>query len=152
MLLYQGSYIEVGVYHIFIPSRLRLTIIRAACYKISMEKEPVKYFQWEPGRQNKDGTVGYEKMRLWQLFNRTDGYFLRYQPGYELPPHRDPVKDHRHFRLNIILRGDGAFYAEKTLVNLWNRVVLFRPDQATHGVHAGKKPRTVFSVGLVLKA
>lgn len=58
-------------------------------------------WRWEHGRQG----TGYQKMLLiacpWPL--AFDLYLLKYPVGTKIPPHRDPVKGRRHYRLNIEL-------------------------------------------------
>ncbi|HCK33393.1 MAG: hypothetical protein CMH32_01230 [Micavibrio sp.] len=102
-------------------------------------------WRWEKGRQG----GGYEKLKLFQIFNRADCYLLRYPEGFELPPHKDPVEHGRHFRLNIVLAGIGRFYAEKCLFD-FGPIKFFRPDKYEHGVEKVTKPRLVFSFGFVI--
>jgi len=73
-------------------------------------------FRWQKGRQG----TGYDKMLLltlrWPL--RFDSYLIRYPEGSEIPPHRDPVQQGRHYRLNIILKppkSGGEFICAKPL-------------------------------------
>lgn len=94
-------------------------------------------FNWEPGRQG----TGYEKLKLfnrWKFFSRFkwDLYLLRYPVGSGIPKHRDPVPDHKHYRLNIYLwnavsggvpEHDGAIASNRFFT-------LFRPDLHLHSV------------------
>lgn len=110
-------------------------------------------FNWEPGRQG----TGYEKLKLfnrWKFFSRFkwDLYLLRYPVGSAIPRHRDPVPDHRHYRLNIYLwnaaaggapEHDGAFITNRFFT-------FFRPDLYTHSVaEVTQGTRYVLSFGFV---
>lgn len=109
-------------------------------------------FKWEPGRQG----TGYEKLKIWERWRffaryKWDIYLLRYKVGSGIPRHKDPVPNHRHWRLNIYIRDakagghplhDGVIYS-----NRW--FTLFRPDLYVHSVTtvtAGT--RYVLSLGL----
>jgi hypothetical protein len=120
-------------------------------------------FKWMLGRQNKvDGTPGYFKMKLaevaWpRVFSRKrsatnrggfDVYLLKYEPGFFLPLHTDPVPSPlRHYRLNIVFSGAGVFECDKTIFNIFNRVILFRPDLHAHSMQNGGKIRRILSIG-----
>ena len=64
-------------------------------------------------------------------------YWVRYPTGHSVLEHIDPMPGGRYFKFNILVtkatRG-GVFQAQKTLINVINRVVLFRPDKAAHSV------------------
>lgn len=106
---------------------------------------------WEPGRQG----TGYEKLQLinrWKYFSRFkwDLYLLRYPVGSGIPPHRDPLPDHKHYRLNIYLwnaKYGGVPEHDQTIIS--NRFfTLFRPDLYTHSVsNVVKGTRYVLSFG-----
>lgn len=94
-------------------------------------------FNWEPGRQG----TGYEKLKLfnrWKFFSRFkwDLYLLRYPVGSGIPKHRDPVPDHKHYRLNIYLwNAVGGGVPEHDGAILSNRFfTFFRPDLHLHSV------------------
>lgn len=93
--------------------------------------------QWEVGRQG----TGYFKLKLPE--NRRllpfDLYLLKYPEGAYISEHTDPVKEKKHYRLNIELmqavggvfwrKGrDGRFHTE------FGRVHFFRPDIEPHGL------------------
>ncbi len=107
---------------------------------------------WQRGRQG----TGYDKVLLfsgrWPI--GFDGYLIRYPVGSQIPPHKDPVRSGRHYRLNIIVwrspRG-GEFICENPILSL-PRIKLFRPDISKHSVTAVEGgPRYVLSIGWVLK-
>jgi hypothetical protein len=107
-------------------------------------------FRWQRGRQE----TGYDKMLLVlsPFPVPFDWYLLRFPEGSEIPPHIDPVKKGRHFRLNIILRKarkGGEFQCNAPIWN-YKRVKLFRPDQSLHSVtRVEKGSRLVFSIGWI---
>lgn len=110
-----------------------------------LEKWPV--FHWEPGRQG----GSYTKLKLWSRAGSrwgTDGWLIKYQPHYQMPTHTDPVEG-QHWRLNIVVRGQGKFQCEQTIFQFGHRLVLFRPDLYPHSMINGPKIRTVLSIGWV---
>lgn len=88
---------------------------------------------WQPGRQNS----GYD---LLTIVNDPhipfDFHIIRYKVGARIPPHIDPVKDGRHFRLNIVLKKAkyGGTFVCLAGRNWWKRVHFFRPDIMYHSV------------------
>jgi hypothetical protein len=109
----------------------------------------MKLFSWTEGRQEE---TKYQKYPF--IFCRfgnvgVDGYLLKYAPHTVLKPHRDPV-DGRHYRLNIELLGKGKFTSEHVIVNLFNKIFLFRPDLSTHSVVNYEDTRYVLSFGLAV--
>lgn len=91
-------------------------------------------WRWQRGRQNS----GYDKMLLatgrWPL--PFDGYLIRYPEGSAIPPHTDPVKQGRHYRLNIVLKASprgGEFVCRQAIFST-RRIKLFRPDACEHSV------------------
>lgn len=103
------------------------------------------WLKWEHGRQG----GGYRKLKLFQILKRLDGYIIDYPEGFELPTHTDPTPHGKHYRLNIILTGEGEFYSEGALID-WPRIKLFRPDIHKHGVRDITKRRRVLSFGVVI--
>ncbi len=105
-------------------------------------------FRWRRGRQG----TGYDKMLLltapWPI--PFDTYLLRYPEGTEIPPHRDPVENRRHYRLNIVLkspRSGGEFVCAAPIFES-RRIKFFRPDQCEHSVtRVVGGSRYVFSLG-----
>jgi len=78
-----------------------------------------------------------------------DCYILKYPPNTSLPRHKDPVKNGRHWRLNITLKGKSTFYlfTEKGLKRFY-RFCLFRPDIQEHWVQSYEKGCLKLSIGL----
>ena len=108
-------------------------------------------FRWQRGRQG----TGYDKMLLltagWPL--PFDSYLIRYPEGSEVPPHTDPVKSGRHYRLNVILKSpaSGGEFVCATPLYTSKRVKLFRPDACEHSVtRVVGGSRYVLSLGWVL--
>ena len=101
---------------------------------------------WEEGRQG----TGYLKKKLFQT-NSTDCWLIKYPPNSYIPPHTDKVDNKKHYRLNIVLSGNGTFETQKVIFNFFNRVIFFRPDVNEHSMKNGEKTRLVFSFGFVRK-
>lgn len=100
--------------------------------------------KWEDGRQN----ANYKKLRLFQ-FKHMDCYLIKYLPGCKLPVHTDVVEGYRHYRINILLKGEDCFQG-KTIFKLW-RFMLFRPDIEPHGTGLITSERLLLSIGRVKK-
>ncbi len=101
------------------------------------------------GRQG----TGYFKKALFEVELGSwgfDGWLLWYPVGAHIPPHTDPVKGKKHWRLNIVLRNadqGGEFHTDGLIKNL-PRITLFRPDLARHGVtKVTRGARHVLSLG-----
>lgn len=99
---------------------------------------------WKQGRQG----GGYKKLLLFKT-HRMDCWLLKYEPHFEMPEHIDEVRNKKHYRLNIELWGKGEFKCEKTIFNLFGKIILFRPDLYKHSVTNGLSNRYVFSLGWV---
>lgn len=104
-----------------------------------------KELVWEDGRQG----TGYQKMTLFS-FSQLDCHLIRYPHASYIPPHRDVNEGYKTYRLNIKLKGEQDFYSESVVFQL-GRVVLFRPDIATHYVPTVTDERLVFSIGACFK-
>lgn len=109
-------------------------------------------FRWQRGRQDS----GYDKMLLltaaWPL--PFDSYLIRYPAGAEIPPHVDPVKAGRHYRLNVVLKASpaGGEFVCANPIYASKRIKLFRPDACEHSVtRVEGGSRYVFSLGWVLR-
>jgi len=104
------------------------------------------WLKWIQGRQG----TRYQKKMLLRFgipgFLGMDAYILKFEPKCLLPEHVDKVKRGRHFRLNIIYKGEGKFDCNKTIIRT-KRVVLFRPDKHTHSMENGDSERKVLSIG-----
>lgn len=69
-------------------------------------------WQWVKGRQEQ---TEYYKFTLWffKIWKfGFDAYLLKYKAFTNLPIHTDPVKNGKHWRLNINLKGNSLFYIE----------------------------------------
>lgn len=106
--------------------------------------------RWQGGRQR----GGYQKLLIliarWPL--PFDVYLLRFPEGSEIAPHRDPVAQGQHFRLNLILksarRGGDFICAEPIYAS--KRIKLFRPDACEHRVtRVEQGTRYLLSIGWV---
>lgn len=80
-----------------------------------------------------------EKVKNRVLFQsrRLSVYLVHYSAGHAIVPHVDMVAEGRLYKLNCILvkpRAGGEFHCEKTIFNLFGRIVLFRPDLYQHRV------------------
>ena len=108
-------------------------------------------FRWQRGRQGTD----YDKMQLltarWPL--PFDSYLIRYPGDSEIPPHTDPVKAGRHYRLNLVPKSpeSGGEFVCATPIYASKRIKLFRPDACEHSVtRVVGGSRYVLSLGWVL--
>jgi hypothetical protein len=99
-------------------------------------------FNWIPGRQSEQ----YEKLKIFSFWF-LDCYLIRYQAGFQLPIHTDPVENKKHYRLNIVLRGENAYVGN--YIFKFYRIVCFRSD-LPHGTKIITKPRLILSFGWVI--
>src|SRR5690242_12724628 len=67
------------------------------------EKIMTDLFKWVGGRQCKE--FYYERMKIYSFW-RIDCYLIRWGAGSAVPDHKDEIKGYKHYRLNILLRGD----------------------------------------------
>ena len=110
-----------------------------------------RWLRWEAGRQN----TGYDKLLLVAnpFLIPFDCYLLRFPEGTQIPPHRDPVKSGRHFRLNLIVkrsRSGGEFVCTDPIFET-HRVKFFPSDLCIHSVtRVVGGSRYVLSIGSVL--
>lgn len=79
------------------------------------------------------------KVRNRVLFHsrRLGIYLVHYSAGHAIMPHVDMVAEGRLYKLNCVVvkpRAGGEFWCEKTIFNLFGRIVLFRPDLYQHRV------------------
>ncbi|MFE8073361.1 2OG-Fe(II) oxygenase [Marinobacteraceae bacterium S3BR75-40.1] len=64
-------------------------------------------------------------------------YFVRYPEGHKVVPHVDMIAGGQLYKLNCVVRQPkegGHFECERNLFNLFDRIVLFRPDLHRHSV------------------
>lgn len=109
----------------------------------------MKWWRWNLGRQN----TGYETFLFW-IFSFSDAYLLRYSEGTVIPPHTDPIKNKRHFRLNIVIwnAADGGKFHCDNMIFESKRFKFFRPDLNIHSVDPIKHgTRLVLSLGFALQ-
>lgn len=104
-------------------------------------------FKWVAGRQK--GTL-YKKMLLLQL-SFMDIYLLKYEPFTYLAPHRDTIPHKKHWRVNLVLCGNGTFVADQFKSFFFGRLIVFRSDIQAHAVINGNKKRYVLSIGFYQK-
>ena len=80
---------------------------------------------------------GKVKNRVLFQSRRLSVYLVRYSVGHRIEPHVDMVSEGRLYKLNCVLvkpRAGGEFICEKTIFNLFGRLILFRPDLYRHEV------------------
>lgn len=102
--------------------------------------------KWIKGRQG----TGYEKFVVLYLTDVFDLLIIRYKKGDYIPKHVDKLdSDKKHYRLNILLKGEDSFECERVIFK-WYRFCLFRPDLYEHEVKSVKRTRYVLSIGLAV--
>ena len=96
--------------------------------------------KWEQGRQL--GKYSKLKITANRLF---DMYLVKFEPGFALAIHTDPIKGgRRHYRCNIRLYGEDAYNGAH--VFRWGRIIIFRAD-LKHGTKFINRPRMLLSIG-----
>ena len=121
--------------------------MRSWCIK----PKKVKLFRWTEGRQNS----GYRAFTLlYSEYLKMDCYIIHYPTGSSIPPHIDPMVNGKMYRLNIEIwkPKSGGIFHSKTLLNIFNRAYLFRPDVEEHYVtEITEGNRWLFSIGKVIE-
>ena len=83
-----------------------------------------------------------------------DLYLLRFAEGAEVPPHKDPVSEGEHHRLNLVLKKakqGGKFICDEALWET-SRIKYFRSDISEHAVtRVTSGTRYVLSLGWLRK-
>lgn len=77
------------------------------------------------------------KTRILFRSKRLNIYLVRYPEGHKVGPHLDMIARGRLYKLNCVLkkpRAGGRFLCERNVLNLFGRVILFRPDLYQHQV------------------
>ena len=77
---------------------------------------------------------------------RLTANLVTYPEGHSVYRHNDPMGGGRYYKLNLILkapRAGGVFETEKVIFNLFDRVILFRPDLYQHSVSKIEKGKRV---------
>jgi len=109
--------------------------------------------KWEQGRQG----TGYKKHKFFEIgnsfFGGMDLYLLKYEEGDSIPVHTDPVKNKKHYRINLELksaRSGGELYVENPILR-FGPLAVFRSDLSRHAVHLVEKgTRYVLSLGVAI--
>lgn len=110
---------------------------------------------WKLGRQ----MTKYKTLTLlnWKVnffkFYGCDLHLIWYSKSHYIPPHTDPVKFGRHYRINIVLiksKSGGEFICEKAKRFFWGRILYFRPDVMEHSVTECSDTRFVLSFGWLM--
>ena len=101
------------------------------------------HLRWQPGRQG----TGYRKLLLAQG-RHWDLYVLDYPAGTAIPTHTEPVPGRRHWRANLVVRGERTFQGDAVL--RLGPLVVFRPDVTPHSVGRVARRRVVLSFGVAI--
>jgi hypothetical protein len=79
---------------------------------------------------------------------------VTYPTNHSVMQHIDPVQQGRYYKLNFVLikpKAGGVFKCSKCIINLFNRIYLFRPDKYDHSVskiESGKRVLLSFALNL----
>lgn len=79
---------------------------------------------------------------------------VTYPTGSSVMNHIDPVQQGRYYKLNIVLlkpNKGGVFTCSRCIINLFNRLYLFRPDKHEHSVStidSGKRVLLSFALNI----
>lgn len=79
---------------------------------------------------------------------------VTYPINHSVMNHSDPVQQGRYYKLNFVLikpKAGGVFKCSKCIINLFNRVYLFRPDKYEHSVskiESGKRVLLSFALNI----
>ena len=96
-------------------------------------------FRWEEGRQSKNSTNKYFKMKIFisNLF-KCDCYLIKYPKGSYILEHKDPspLEGYGHKRINIILKDciKGGYFILDGQKQKKSILYKFRPDTQLHAV------------------
>lgn len=111
----------------------------------------MKLFKWGFGRHD----TGYKAFTLiYSKYFNLDCYLIHYAKGASIPPHKDPVKKGKMYRLNIEFwkANKGGQFKCDTIFSLFNRIHFFRPDIQEHQVTPVEDgSRWVFSIGKIMR-
>jgi hypothetical protein len=108
-------------------------------------------WKWEKGRQEE---TEYNKFCLWSFRIWKwgfDAYILKYAPNTRLKWHVDPVKNSRHWRTNLTLKGFASFFIkiDGRTYGGWSNAGWFRPDIQEHMLVTYSESCTKLSFGFV---
>ncbi|MCO7231487.1 MULTISPECIES: hypothetical protein [unclassified Cobetia] len=77
---------------------------------------------------------------------------VTYPEGHSVMRHNDPMGSGSYYKLNVILKQPplgGVFETDDTIFNLFDRVILFRPDLHEHSVSRIERgKRVLLSIAL----
>jgi len=96
-------------------------------------------FRWGDGRLS----GSYKKLKLLHTI-WFDTYLIKFYRGYHLPIHIDPIRGYKHYRLNILLKGEDAYIGE--YIFKWGRIIVFEAS-LPHGTTTLSKDRLLLSIG-----
>ncbi len=105
----------------------------------------MKLFKWQKGRRN----FYYDKLKLFQLF-KCDLYLIKYSKGCAVGYHMDEVKGHKHYRLNIQLRGINRLFILEDANKKMRRFTCFRADKM-HSFGLTLEKGLILSFGIAVK-
>lgn len=80
--------------------------------------------------------------------------YVTYPTNHSVRGHIDPVQQGRYYKLNFVLRtprAGGVFSCAHCIINLWDRIYLFRPDMHAHSVsriESGKRVLLSFALNI----
>lgn len=80
--------------------------------------------------------------------------YVTYPTNHSVMQHNDPVQKGRYYKLNFVLvqpNEGGVFKCSNCIINLFNRVYLFRPDKYEHSVskiESGKRVLLSFAFNI----
>jgi hypothetical protein len=100
---------------------------------------------WTPGRQN----YFYHKLKIYSFW-KIDCYLIRYSKGLAIGYHVDDVPGHKHYRLNIQLRGINRLCLLEDLNRKMGRFTWFRSDRM-HSFGITLEPGLILSFGFAIK-
>lgn len=103
---------------------------------------------WYRGRQSTEKYF-YHVMKLFRIY-KLDCYLIKYTKGCAIGYHRDVVEGHRHYRLNIQLRGKNRLCTLKKFQKVGCRIQLFRADE-DHSFGLTLENGLILSFGIAIK-
>ena len=80
--------------------------------------------------------------------------YVTYLIHHSVMKHSDPVQKGRYYKLNFVLvkaKVGGVFECSNCIINLFNRIYLFRPDKYEHSVskiESGKRVPLSFALNI----
>ena len=80
--------------------------------------------------------------------------YVTYPTHHSVMKHSDPVQKGRYYKLNFVLvkaKVGGVFECSNCIINLFNRIYLYRPDKYEHSVskiESGKRVLLSFALNI----